>query len=366
MKILSFAEIWKTVRGSLESLILKQIHLDRDLPIQLDITNLCNLRCQHCYHPHHKNEGALSLLEWFEILSQYETLRNKMGYRPSLILCGGEPLLSPMLFPILDRAFAINPDFKVTILSNGTLISAGILEKLKRYPRIAFQISLDGPTSASHEQTRGKGSFEKTQSGVSALVNAGYRVQLLAVLSRRNAELISDFFDLAKLWRVNLMNFTRLIVNGQAEILVREGRDHPLTALELRDAYQSILTHSARTGVRTSTSTPLMHLLHPALGRNGRFWESIIIDYQGKMLASSRSRLVLGHALKDGLEKIFLEHPILNSLRQGEVEDCGRCPHFKRCGGDRNAAFASTGNFLAADPGCWIGNKVPALQGVSV
>lgn len=31
------------------------------LTVQLDITNACNLVCDHCYLPHHKNHGALTL-----------------------------------------------------------------------------------------------------------------------------------------------------------------------------------------------------------------------------------------------------------------------------------------------------------------
>ncbi len=79
----------------LETFLLKKINIDRYLPIQLDITNLCNLRCVHCYHPHHKNEGAISLDDWKAILRQYKALINKMHYRASVVICGGEPLTSP-------------------------------------------------------------------------------------------------------------------------------------------------------------------------------------------------------------------------------------------------------------------------------
>ena len=88
--------------SSIESFLLNRINVDRFLPIQLDITNACNLRCVHCYHPHHKNDGALSLNEWKEILSQYKALIEKMKFRPSVVICGGEPLVSPLLWPILD------------------------------------------------------------------------------------------------------------------------------------------------------------------------------------------------------------------------------------------------------------------------
>ena len=153
------------------------------------------------------------------------------------------------------------------------------------------------------------------------------------------------------------MGFTRLIAEGHAKRMVSQGDDRALQPLEIRDAYRTILGESARTGIKTNTNSPLFNLIYPGLGRNGRFWESIVIDYQGKYLASSRSRLVLGDVLHEGLEHIFLNHPLLKSLRTEMVETCGSCPHYSVCGGDRNAAYAETGNFLGADPGCWLSIK---------
>lgn len=100
-----------------------------------------------------------------------------------------------------------------------------------------------------------------------------------------------------------------------------------------------------------------MNLLHPALGRNGRFWEAIVIDYQGNLLSSSRSRIKLGRVLENNLEDLFLNHPLLKDLRRNKIKVCGTCPHLKKCGGDRNAAFAESGDFLGTDPGCWINLK---------
>jgi MoaA/NifB/PqqE/SkfB family radical SAM enzyme len=92
----------RTLRSRLENQVLSWINVDRYLPIQIDITNACNLRCVHCYHPHHKNDGAIGLAEWREILAQYDALVARLRFRPYVILCGGEPLLSPVFEPILS------------------------------------------------------------------------------------------------------------------------------------------------------------------------------------------------------------------------------------------------------------------------
>ncbi len=44
----------------------------------------------------------------------------------------------------------------------------------------------------------------------------------------------------------------------------------------------------------------------------------------------------------------------LKAIRKGKVEICGECPFYLQCGGDRNSAYAHSGNYLGLDPGCWL------------
>ena len=162
---------------------MKAINVDRYLPLQLDITNACNLRCVHCYHPHHNNEGALSLENWKEILLQYKNLIQKMKYRPWIILCGGEPLASPYLLPLLAFITQEMPQSSLSILTNGTLVKEPLLSKLQAFPNLQFQVSLDGPDADRHDQIRGKGNFEKALAGIRSLKSNGFEVNVLSVAS---------------------------------------------------------------------------------------------------------------------------------------------------------------------------------------
>lgn len=338
----------------IERFILKKISLNQTLPLQLDITNSCNLTCKHCYHPDHKNAGNISLDNWFNIIDQYKRLTKKFTYKQKVILCGGEPLLSPFLWPILIKLNNEFPECPILILTNATLLNEVMIEKLKNFKNIQFQVSLDGSLAHTHDFYRGAGSFEKTVKAVRLLVENSFKVKLLAVLSQNKVTEIESFFSLAKSLNVYQMNFTRLVENGAGKDLVLTKQDRSIVGLELREAYMKILSESLRYQVPTNLQKPLMNLVIPGLGRNGKFWEAIIVDYKGNVLASSRSRLILGSALADGLEEIFVNHPLMVAQRKGEIEKCGKCAHYRVCGGDRNAAYASTGNFLGADPGCWI------------
>lgn len=351
----------RTLSKKIEQRVIDWIAVDRYLPLQVDITNACNLRCKHCYHPHHENSGAIGLADWLMLLKQYEALVRRLRFRPYVIVCGGEPFLSPHFEPILERILSRSPSTKLAVLTNGTYPDPQKVALLSRFQDLAIQVSLDGPNDEAHDSVRGKGSFARSQFGIRQFQKSGLSVDLLAVLSRRTSPCIGEFFDLAHSLSVAGMGFTRLIEMGQAQSLVASNEDRALSSLELRAAYRKIIEESARTGVRTGTSSPLFRLVHPSLGRNGRFEEGIVIDYKGRYLASSRSRLVLGDALKEGMENIFLRHPTLRSLRRREIRECGTCPYFTSCGGDRNAAYAHSGDFLGPDPGCWLKKQGPKI-----
>ena len=343
----------KLFSQAIESYLLKKINVDRYLPIQLDITNLCNLRCVHCYHPHHKNEGAISLDDWKAILLQYKALITKMHYRASVVICGGEPLTSPYLFPLLEFVREEMGAAPVSILTNGTLVSEKLADRLSTFETLRFQLSLDGPASDRHDLIRGAGNFEKALRGLRVLKSRGLDVNVLSVLSRRTLPWMEDFFQLAKAEQFNSMNFVRFVPEGFGRKLFDSDADQPLVGIELKSAFERMLALMAQYQVSTSVQGPLFELIMPGLGRNGRFWESIVVDYQGFVVASSRSKMRLGHALRDGLDEIFLKNEIYLALRGGKVDGCGSCSLYAVCGGDRNAAFAATGNFLGKDPGCW-------------
>ncbi len=342
----------KLVSFSIES-IHKRVFHSFELPIQLDITNSCNLNCKHCYHSNHNNNGSINFNQWLLILEQYKSILTKLKSKPSFVLCGGEPLVSPYLYNFLDYINENHNGAPVAILTNGTLISESFINKILQYKNISFQISLDGPDSQRHDYFRGKGQFDKSIQGINLLIKNNLHVNILSVLSNLSQYWIKDFFDLGKQLKVNSVNFTRFISQGEG---ANNKEFSPLNPIDLRNAYQSIILQSVKTKVATSTHAPLYHLIHPQLGSYGHFSRGIVVDYKGNLKVSSRSDKIIGNILNQGLENLYLNDPLMKALRKGRIEGCHGCTHVNTCGGDRNAAYAKYGNFLAKDPGCWLEN----------
>ena len=334
--------------------LLKFTGSQKFLSAQLDITNACNLNCTHCYQPHGAAEEILSLSDWRRILDQYSELADRLYLKPHFGISGGEPTLSLLFLPILEELSSRWPGVGITVLTNGTSLSAAVVSAMKRYDVIT-QISVDGPDAVRHDVIRGAGNFERAVKGIQSLNNSGVAVQLQAVLSKNTAAWIPEFFNTAADAGAAAMNFTRFVPQGKGKALQETGEDSALTALELRAAYQEILALSRKTSIPTATTLPLFILLSPELGAHGKAgFQGLIIDCHGNLKVTSRADFKLGNILEQGLENLFLNHPIMKALRAGAIEGCGSCMFYDRCGGDRNASFVSYGSFLKKDPGCWL------------
>ena len=236
-------------------------------------------------------------------------------------------MLSPFLFPLLKEIRKRFGDCPLDVLSNGTLITPDIAKLLKEL-NIEIQISFDGPDASRHDLIRGAGSFQKTLEGCQILKENGVPFYHLAVLSQRTAQWISDFFKLPLQTGARAMHFTRLVMEGYAKTLRASGKDAPLEGLELKRALQTILECARTSNIPTSTHGALWHLIEEGLGTpNNIGFSGFVINYKGEFKISSRVSMTLGNILEEGMENLFLKHPVMKRLRSDNIEICGKCVH---------------------------------------
>ncbi len=164
-----------TVTGS--SLAFIPTHL------QIELTNVCNLRCSHCYRssgPAVKDE-RLTTDELFAILDDLAA----RGLR-SVELTGGEPMMHPDFARIVR--YCVDRFHLVGVLTNGTLISPRFIEEwLPFRGKFVFSISLDGSTAEVHERRRGvPGSFARTLAGIGLLAKYGFTNRVSMTVDETN------------------------------------------------------------------------------------------------------------------------------------------------------------------------------------
>jgi radical SAM protein with 4Fe4S-binding SPASM domain len=152
----------------------------------LNITNICNLACKHCYlHDPGKLEIDPGLFE--KAVSQFE----EMGGL-KLMISGGEPLTHSRFRELIE----ILPSYelRVVVLSNGTLIDRTTAKKLSGYVH-EVQVSIDG--IRSHDLLRGKGSYARSMKGISSLNESGIPVSIATMVHKSNT---GEFDEMEKLF----------------------------------------------------------------------------------------------------------------------------------------------------------------------
>jgi MoaA/NifB/PqqE/SkfB family radical SAM enzyme len=132
---------------------IKLLHSKPALYGSVDVNNVCNLHCSHCYWWLNRKNNAddLSAEQWRQIIKS--TFKKQHIYVVTLV--GGEPTMRPDIIQV----FCEEMPRRVCVVTNGTY-------PLKRFENLYFYwISLDG-TEKVHDSIRGKGAYEKTKQNI--------------------------------------------------------------------------------------------------------------------------------------------------------------------------------------------------------
>ncbi|MCL5023991.1 MAG: radical SAM protein [Nitrospirae bacterium] len=181
----------------LTQFILKSRQLRIPLSGSLEVTYRCNLRCVHCYlgtRTERQERGSREMSAGV-ISSLIEEITDAGCL--NLLLTGGEPLLRDD-FPAIYR-HAKEKGLLVTVFSNGTLVTEGIVALFRELPPFEVEISLYGATAGTYESvTRVPGSYEKCLLGIQRLVDAGIKVNLKTILMTLNSREFFAMEDIAR------------------------------------------------------------------------------------------------------------------------------------------------------------------------
>ena len=336
---------------------------------QWHIREKCNLRCKHCYQEDYKDQNEMSIEELKGVADKLVHTLRKWNKKGRIALTGGEPLLSPELFPLIKYLEKSDEIEKIGILTNGTLIDEETIDNIKEITKLHYiQVSLDGATPRTNDEIRGKDSFHKALKAIRLLNQNGIPVRWMFTIHKGNVNEISQLVDLAISEGIDGLTFERFVPCGKGM------RDMLLSPEELRDAYQRISERADLEYERGSKLTILkLRTLFACLDKDGtRDGSNIPFKKQlgamcsigidslcflpdGTVLPCRRLNIPIGNLRTDSIFEIWYTSDLLWKLRdkrnlQGKCKDCDLIP---RCGGCRAIAYAVTGNYLAEDPQCW-------------
>ena len=334
---------------------------ERTYPLRMvawELTRNCNLACVHCRAnaacgPH---EGELSTGECKKIIDDI------VGFSgPTVILTGGEPLLRPDLFDIIE--YGQEKALRMVIAVNGTLVDENTAGKLKASGIRRVSLSIDGKDRQSHDAFRAvEGSFDSVMKAAHILAANDLPFQVNTTITELNADEIDDIYSLARsigavAWHVFL--------------LVPVGRGKGLKGKELSAGdYERVLHHLRDIETRNEleikvTCAPHYYRIVTEGGGVPRSAGCLagksfmFISHRGQAQPCGYLELNCGNVREDGVKKVWEESAIFGELRDisSYRGKCGGCRYIKICGGCRARAFESTGDYREAEPLCSYENR---------
>lgn len=163
-------------------------YMDVPPDIYMMMTYQCNLKCRYCSNlkdrthfnriSKNQQEPEMSIEAYRQLVEDARSLGVKR-----FLFTGGEPLLNPLTLPV--GKYAKELGLKTELISNGLLIDRdNVKEMAATFDFIS--VSLDSMDKTTHEQMRGKGSYDKVVNSIRLLKANGGKVRANSVITRAN------------------------------------------------------------------------------------------------------------------------------------------------------------------------------------
>ena len=312
--------------------------------VQFHFTDICNLRCIHCYDSTAENNDK-PFEQLCRIIDRaFTVIIKEWGMPVALSLTGGEPFASRNLFPLLSyiQDKYLETDVYVQILSNGTLITEEHVRALKSsYPIVRqVMVSLDGVHQETHERIRGTGTYRKALQAWEVLVQNDINVSTHMVVTTVNYKEAFELTEFAKRYGLSRLIVTRLVPIGRGQALRKlEITSQQAYQLYTKLNYDADVLNSSSDSLKIARyrcdwpvlCTPpeynLEDLYYPFTGNGASCAVGshiITIMSDGTTLACRRLPIPLGNILKEDFRDIW-NHPILWKIRLRHRYTKGKC-----------------------------------------
>jgi MoaA/NifB/PqqE/SkfB family radical SAM enzyme len=278
-----------------------------------------------------------------------------------LIFTGGDPLMHPDFFKILEYTRSQLSDVKIHILGNPEMLTDSIIHRLKEFAD-SYQLSLDGLEN-THDSIRHIGSFRDTLEKMDLLIEHGIEVVIRTTMNRLNLSEIPDIYDLVFKRGAEVFSIHRFVPVGAGRFSKDLAEINP-------DKYRRLLLrvydhHLQHQGIHCKliVKEPLWKLLEMEEGIRETddliFNDCVPGKYfcalpNGEFLICRMLPISVGKASEGGIDQILKSSSVIEQMKRVDLlEECGDCELRESCGGCRAMAYEVHGNYYSPDPYCW-------------
>ena len=341
----------------------------KQLFIQWDSTNDCNLRCNHCYHNREgqrdhtqKESNLMNLIEVKSMIDDLVNTSQRWEMVPRLHISGGEPLMRRDLFDILD--YTKENQVPTRILTNGTLITKEKARAFKKRGINRLQISLDGDKERHNYVRQRHYAFDNAMKGIINSKEAGIGVTISFTAMQSNKDYLEQTIKDSIEAGADVFGIQTYVPDK------RVGVNDPefLDAFELYELYKNQRKLDKKYGnkirfLETEVLWGLMHQddpLRSASRKSGKFlggcgagYSGISVLSDGSVYPCRRLPIRIGH-ISEGIVELMTEKKVMHELRDlNQMKKNTDCEYVTHCKGCRAIAYATTGDYMTKDPTCF-------------
>lgn len=330
------------------------------LTIQWHITELCNLRCKHCYHDGY-TEYWPSLEKLKEIFNEAIWLRRSYYWKIDFIninFVWWEPFARKDFLDILEYINDRVQIMRIWILTNGTLLDEKIMKKLLSFTHlnIFFQLSIEG-TQEINDEIRWFWTFDKIGKSIQLIRKSWFVVELSFTLTNNNKDNIIMLFPFVKEYDIKL-KIRRFIPMWQ-------GKNDTKLLLSSKEFYYL---------------SKKIYLLWWVYFKDSKYWKvgfnwcSEMLSYNYKwfwcgindhriliilenldVMACRKLDIVLWNLKDRSLEELYFDEKYIDMIHAHEkIDICKKCDKYDSCKwGAKCVSYAVNWSYDTIDPQCY-------------
>lgn len=312
---------------------------------QLEMTDVCNLRCKHCYLFDTDEMPKSNDLTDGELDELVKKIINAKVY--SLVITGGEPLVrSTATLRAVRTATAAG--ITTSVNTNLLLLTPAIIAELKNSKVSSLLVSCPASSHEIYRQMTGGGDYHRFESRLKLILEAGISCLVNMVVTKTNLHLIrSTAIDMARL------GVTRLSVTPASLNVGRPDYEGLLDKSQILNLLEDLKWCDEELGLKVDMVEPLPKCFYPdwCWKKNYAFMNracqagrmSVSISNTGNVRPCSHNPQIYGNLFQESLESIWNK---MGTYRKDVIPSvCINCPTVASCNGScRTNALATTGS----------------------
>ena len=324
---------------------LQHLYAMNPIRVELEITEICNLRCLFCYND---SEPVVASLVQVKLLIDKICEQGVL----ELVLTGGEPMSHPNFQEIV--LYAVQRIPCVMVQTNGTYMSLPDAQFLASNGITGINISFHGIEEDNAILTGCKSSYKSAIQGIQASIEAGLMLWVNTVLTQINEANCVEHLKRLRAIGVKNFTFTRFTPIGsiaQKELLLPPDRTVALLRRIVEFGQQQ------KANILLANAYPLCglpedlrHLAEICTYGLTKFY----VDVHGDVLYCGMTRVKIGNILQQSFEEMKKQSDVFIANVSSNLAplQCRQCPHYpEKCrGGCRAAALAFSNSMAGTDP----------------